>query len=583
MIRTELPIPRAFRALLEAVRIAGLSQSDALTFALSWLAAARMVLMGNVPGAASVDDLGTPEGWKAVADASLPVHPVIRWMQADSKEGMGLLPAGKNAIKELVSDLGTQPWDVLPALTASAIASRDAEGMVSAEVAELMLDMLEPPAQDLWVPFDRWGTLTVRALRRGWRVKAAPMLGQMDSVLPLLLAIEFGQPRTHLLETEVERDREGRPLTRAACVLACPPFGMSVHESRLAQWDSSNSEAADRFVRSETWAVRELVNRASKKAVFLVPPGVLFTRGQEQRLREYLLHRGGECNELHSVVALPSGAVSGTNLGSAVMVLTPDHGNDDILMVDLGLSRRSMSNLDELVRTHRRVALGQEEDPERACRVTRDDIMRNEVSFAPSRYLRESVDVGPNAVPLEAICEVIRAPILARDEKAVELLELGIPELGGWAPVGHSLEKKARVKSRKDMPTLEPEDLVLSIKGSIGKAGFVGNVEPGAVVVSQSCVALRIVPNQRDKVSAEFLLMYLRSEAGQAQLESLQAGATVQHVSPQSLLTSFLVPMPTAEERAAVEADYRHLCQLEQDIERIQQQMTEIAQSRWTI
>ena len=124
---------------------------------------------------------------------------------------------------------------------------------------------------------------------------------------------------------------------------------------------------------------------------------------------------------------------------------------------------------------------------------------------------------------------------------------------------------------------------MLSIKGSIGKAGFVGNVEPGAVVVSQSCVALRIVPNQRDKVSAEFLLMYLRSAAGQAQLEALQAGATVQHVSPQSLLTSFLVPMPTAEERAAVEVDYRHLCQLEQDIERLQQQMTEIAQSRWTI
>lgn len=131
-----------------------------------------------------------------------------------------------------------------------------------------------------------------------------------------------------------------------------------------------------------------------------MPPGVLFTRGQEQRLREYLLNRGGEYNELHSVVALPSGAVSGTNLGSAVMVLTPDHGNDDIPHGTWACRAGSMSNLDELVRAHRRVALGQEEDPERACRVTRDDIMRNEVSFAPSRYLRKSVDVGPNAVPL---------------------------------------------------------------------------------------------------------------------------------------------------------------------------------------
>lgn len=582
MIRTELPIPRAFRALLDAFRHHGIG-SNAITFVLTWLAAARMVLTGNVPGISSLDDLGTEAGWNAVERAGLPLHGVDRWLGADSKSGGSLLAVGKNTVKELVGDLGTQPWDVLPTLSSSILASREAEGMVSAEVAELMLDMLGEPEQDVWVPFDRWGTLTVRALRRGWRVKSASMLGQVDSALPLLLAIEYGQLNGPRLETEVERDREGRPLTRAAFVLACPPFGMSVHESRLAQWDSSDGEATDRFVRSETWAVRELVNRASKKAVFLVPPGVLFTRGQEQRLREYLLHRGGECNELRSVVALPSGAVSRTGLGTAVMVLTPDQGNDDILMVDLGLSKRSLSNLDELVRTHRLVALGQAEDPERACRVTRDDIMRNEVSFAPSRYLRKSVEVGPNAVPLEALCEVVRAPILARDEKAVELLELGIPELGGWTCVGHGLEKKARVKGRRDLPTLERGDVVLSIKGSIGKAGVVGDVEPDEVVVSQSCVALRIAPNQRDKVSAEFLLMYLRSEAGKAQLDALQAGATVQHVSPQSLLTSFLLPMPTAEERAAVESDYRSLCQLEQDVERIQKQMTEIAKCRWAL
>lgn len=228
MIRTELPIPRAFRALLEAVRIAGLSQSDALTFALSWLAAARAWCPGNVPGAASVDDLGTPEGWKAVADASCRCTQSFAGCRLTAKRCMGLLPAGKNAIKELVSDLGTQPWDVLPALTASAIASRDAEGMVSAEVAELMLDMLEPPAQDLWVPFDRWGTLTVRALRRGWRVKSAPASAGANGLgSPAPVGYRVRQPRTHMLETEVERDRSAA-LTRAACVLACPPFGMSV-------------------------------------------------------------------------------------------------------------------------------------------------------------------------------------------------------------------------------------------------------------------------------------------------------------------------------------------------------------------
>jgi len=44
--------------------------------------------------------LGTPEGWKAVADAGLPVHPVIRWMQADSKEG-----TDPNLVHELMAKL----------------------------------------------------------------------------------------------------------------------------------------------------------------------------------------------------------------------------------------------------------------------------------------------------------------------------------------------------------------------------------------------------------------------------------------------------------------------------------------------
>jgi len=118
-------------------------------------------------------------------------------------------------------------------------------------------------------------TFTVRALRRGWRVKTASMLGMAESTLPLLLAIDYGEPHAPGLETEVESDREGRHLTRAAYVLACPPLGMAAHESRLPQLNSSESEAADRFVRCETWAVCELVSRASKKAVFLVPPGVL--------------------------------------------------------------------------------------------------------------------------------------------------------------------------------------------------------------------------------------------------------------------------------------------------------------------
>lgn len=540
-----------------------------------------MVVAGNVPDVQSVDELSTETAWRCLEAAGLPLHGVNRLLHADKETRTKSLALGKEVINSLFHDLGTQPWEVLPTLTSAAKSSREVEAMVSLGVAELMLDMLGEPEQDLWIPFDRWGMLSILAMRRGWRVNAAPMLGEMESTLPLLIAIEFGTPQHSRLDSNIERDRDGRPLTQASYVLACPPFGLKMHESRLAQWDSSPNDW-ERLARSETWAVRELVNRCKKKAVFLLPAGILFKLGQEQRMREYLLHRGNKNNELHSVTGLPSGAYLATGLPTALMVLSPGKNNETSLMVDLGQSRRALTDIDELIRKKRPLVLGLEEDPEQACRVTREEILCNEVSFAPSRYLRKSFEIDPNAVPLKNLCEVIKSPVIVRDDSGEEFLELGIPELGGWNATGQSLEKKAKIKARQQPPTLQPGDVVLSVKGSIGKTGLVGSVKPHAVVLSQSCIAVRIAPSQRGKVSPEYLLMYLRSAAGQAQLEALQAGATVAHVSPQSLLSSFLLPVPSITEREAVEADYQRLCLLEQQITDIQKQMQEIADQHWS-
>ena len=60
-----------------------------------------------------------------------------------------------------------------------------------------------------------------------------------------------------------------------------------------------------------------------------------------------------------------------TNIGTAVMSVTPRKHNPNVLMVDLGLTKRSSTNVDELGREFKDVALGIKEDPERACRVTR--------------------------------------------------------------------------------------------------------------------------------------------------------------------------------------------------------------------
>ena len=129
--------------------------------------------------------------WSHVERAGLAVDALERALGTRAelgKERNGFVRAC-DIVKELAYDMGGQPWDVLPALSTYLKDKPKVEGLVNSAVAELMLDMLGKPNGSLWVPFDPWGVLTIRALRRGWSVNTAQLLPHYDSSLSRLLAI----------------------------------------------------------------------------------------------------------------------------------------------------------------------------------------------------------------------------------------------------------------------------------------------------------------------------------------------------------------------------------------------------------
>ena len=77
--------------------------------------------------------------------------------------------------------------------------------------------------------------------------------------------------------------------------------------------------------------------------------------------------------------------------------------------------------------------------------------------------------------------------------------------------------------------------------------------------------------------------MYLRSAEGQEQIRSLQVGAAMPHITVTDLLNSVRIPIPSAEELVSVEADFDKLCSLEENIQIIESEMEEIADSRWVV
>lgn len=581
MMRTESPTTRAFCQLAELARKDG--YNDARLFALAWLAAGRMVTLGHVRTATAIDNLADVETWKSLHDAGLPseaVDLVVSQRTSAAAHDMGRRAAAAGIVADLYQELGEHLWDVIPCLVEDG-ARRGLEGMgtIVPELAGLLLDLVgEPDDNELWIPFDFAGQLTIGALRRGWRVLTASPMSVGSPVPQLLLTIEVGHPQHPKVRSDVERDASGRPVSRANYALVIPPFGVQVKDSRMAMWDAGGS-GFEQFARSESWAIHEFVNRTNKRAVFVAPQGVLFAKGQEQRLREYLLHRGGECNEVETVIALPPGVFGATTIAGAVLVVNPSGGSDAVYMADLGSGRRSLLEAGDIVEAGRAVALGRV-STEKARLVSRDEIAENEYSFAPSRYLRRVADLGATAMTLGDICTSLRPPTTTKESTPFEATEVGMPDLNHWRPINHALEKTVFLKGPpKEAVLVQPGDIVFSIKGTVGKAALMGRTaEERPTVVSQSCLVLR---PSGERVMPQYLLMYLRSPHGQAQLEGLQVGAGVQHVSPSTLLGSLQVPVPSLEIQRAACADFDRLCQLEDQVAQLENEIAELTRHRW--
>ena len=172
-----------------------------------------------------------------------------------------------------------------------------------------------------------------------------------------------------------------------------------------------------------------------------------------------------------------------------------------------------------------------------------------------------------------------------KEASPFEAAEVGMSDLNEWGAIKHRVEKTVYLKvAPKDAVLVQPGDIIFSIKGTVGKAALMGDVaRERPTVVSQSCLSLRLASALPSHLSPEFVLMYLRSPHGKAQLEGLQVGAGVQHISPSTLLSSVLIPVPTEETLLEVHRDYERLCLLEHQVAEIEDEIDVLTRRRWSV
>ena len=606
---------QTFRALLNLGVEYGRSQSDAWLLALAWLAMARLAVVGRLPGATGIASLLEPEAWSALPTELLPRTTAAHaWHLREAPDQEALLRSRAVALLAPLMDQMEEPeeWDVLDAPwhlqtdfgTASPVLA------IAPQLCDLLLDLLSPPADaSVWIPFDTTGQLVLRANRRGSNVIAVGPQKRRAPYLHFLAAIDSTRSASPSLSVTQLSSIAG---LEADYVLLIPPFGMRLETgsdwrswtqstTTSTAWNSATSASgiADwiQFDRVESWAVSAFWPRTRKRGVFLVSPTLLFAKGQEERLREILLRNDGA---LDAVVTLPSRLFAGTSFSCAVLKLDRDRGHESVRLIegadfgqDLGSSHNearlhASTNILDLV--NRR-----SDDSRVAADVSVEELEDRDFNLVPLRYIRRLGSVvGPQAT-LGDFVTVIRAPVSSNDPTALSVQEIGIGDLNVWKPLIGPFSKFTRVRANKVADhALRKDDIVLSIKGTVGKCGFVGelaatlpalpsplNGSPSFLVVAQSCIALRISETARSMLLPEFLFMFLRSDAFREQVASLRVGAAISHVTPSALLKETQIPVLSLGGQVAYAKTDVEICALEHQATEAKRRIEDLRHTCW--
>jgi type I restriction enzyme M protein len=371
--------------------------------------------------------------------------------------------------------------------------------------------------------------------------------------------------------------------------VAVPPFGLRELPNvfDLAMFNSEPSWPGQN--KPEIMAVRALWERVAGKSVIVAPPSLLFSIGQERQAREYMVFG---LNAVDSVVNLPARQTSGSSISLPLLFLKRERQfNQPIRFIDAsdqvereGRTGVKMHSIDRIASL---VCRGTDH-ADWVRDVQPNDLHASDVSLYPPRYFGTTFFPGETIGLGDIVQAIIRPPAkpMGRDEGEAE--EINISDLHEWGYVGNQTKTKAvKVRQTKlQSSRLQADDIVVSIKGSIGKVGIFRateheNVEEVPYVVSQSCVALRLSAQGKQRVPPIVLYMYLRSPLGKAVFDALNVGAVISHIQPASLIEQLKIPvLPILEQEKLVQT-FQAMANLQREIQEKQDELDKFSRFYW--
>lgn len=343
--------------------------------------------------------------------------------------------------------------------------------------------------------------------------------------------------------------------------------------------------------------VRHLMAQTRKKVVVAVPNSLLFSIGVEQTFRQDLLRKG----MLEAVIGMPSGLLPNSGLSFSILVINMQGGVPSVRFVDgaddkflnqegRGKARVTLEGWKDLLTTYQAV------DDESVVReIPVEEILQNEASLEVRRYVTppeikkiERLLANSEVCKLKSLVDFVRpSSRIYSKEEGIDAWEIGVsdfPDYGYLTAANRQVQlDSSYIEGKGHRLFLRPRDIVLAIKGSVGKVAIVPDDVPrpgaGGWLANQSCIILR----SRSNIDPRLLYMYLRSDVGQILIERINSsGATVRLLQLKPL-QELSVIQPSAQEADAVVTTFEKQVQLQKKILSLKREQAALDKAPWQI
>jgi type I restriction enzyme M protein len=456
------------------------------------------------------------------------------------------------------------------------------------EVTELITALGQiNPDDSVYLPFETNFQLTAYAHKFSNKTFSETQFAtSLPWLMNLLCDIDANIAISDSLEKPAFLD-EGK-LTRYSVSLAMPPFGARCTPS-LAEKDRFNRFPETTSVVS-VLSLRHMLARTDRRVVIAVPNGLLFTVGVERALRDDLLNK----KQIEAVIALPPALLSGVTIPFSLLVLRTDVECNDIVFVDGnnaafykkdGRNKATLTGWQSILDT---VILRSPSDFSSLVPVK--VVIENNSQLQVSRYCKTADDNAVenllNQYPVKTLGELISIvrpmPISQTDgtELVLEVAPADFPEFGYVNKPGREIKLTLQNAERNRRSYLKPFDIILTIKGSVGKVAIIPNDVPNEKwVMGQSCIVLR-QDAKYHSIDPRILFSFLKSEIGQLQIKGIVTGAAVPVIQIREL-EKLKIPVPESVDSQSIVSKFEKIADIEESVLQSRQLQEQIAKSIW--